>query len=140
VPHVLATSLYRDSSTDVLVERVDGSDWTVPFHNKNYRVLTDEQGCMLSATLPEYGVVIERRTDFNAAQYPLWPPHAAPPDGGYGASDVGIHAAQGHTLAGTLTRPLWREGIVGFRVGLTRPHSGPDSGVLLRQAAESWSH
>jgi pimeloyl-ACP methyl ester carboxylesterase len=106
VSHVLATSLYRDSPTDVLVERVDGTDWTVTFHNKSYHVLTDEHGCMLSATLPEYGVVIERRTDFNAAQYPLWPLYAAPPDGAYRASDVNIHAPQGHTLTGTLTTPL----------------------------------
>jgi hypothetical protein len=106
VSHVLATSLYRDSPTDVLVERVDGTDWTVTFHNKSYRVLTDEHGCMLSATLPEYGVVIERRTDFTVAQYPLWPPYAAPPDGAYLASDVSIHVPQGHTLAGTLTMPL----------------------------------
>ena len=106
VSHVLATSLYRDSATDVLVERVDARDWTVSFRNKSYRVLTDEHGCMLSATLPEYGVIIERRTDFTAAQYPLWPPYAAPPDGAYRASDVSIHAAQGHALAGTLTKPL----------------------------------
>jgi uncharacterized protein len=106
VSHVLATSLYRDSPTDVLVERVGATDWTVTFRNKSYRVLTDEHGCMLSATLPEYGVVIERRTDFTAAQYPLWPPYAAPPDGAYRASDVSIHAPQGHTLAGTLTTPL----------------------------------
>jgi dienelactone hydrolase len=106
VSHVLATSLYRDSPTDVLVERIDGTDWTVTFHNKSYRVLTDEHGCMLSATLPEYGVVIERRTGFNPAQYPLWPPYAAPPDGAYRTSDVSIHAPKGHTLTGTLTTPL----------------------------------
>jgi uncharacterized protein len=106
VSHVSATSLYRDSPTDVLVERVDATDWTVAFHNKSYRVLTDEHGCMLSATLPEYGVVIELRSDFAIAQYPLWPPNAAPPDGAYRASDVSIHAPQGHTLAGTLTTPL----------------------------------
>ncbi|HWG20579.1 MAG TPA: alpha/beta fold hydrolase [Terracidiphilus sp.] len=107
--HVLATSLYRDSPTDVLVERVDATDWTVTFRSKDYRVLTDEHGCMLSATLPEYGVVIERRTGFAAAQYPLGPPYAAPPDGAYRASDVSIHAPQGHTLAGTLTLPLHRK-------------------------------
>ena len=110
VSHILATSLYRDSPTDVVVERVDATDWTVTFRNKGYRVLTDEHGCMLFATLPEYGVVIERRTGFPAAQYPLWPPYAAPPDGAYRASGVSIdapqsQASQGHTLAGTLTMP-----------------------------------
>jgi hypothetical protein len=74
VSHVPATSLYRDSPTDILVERIDDTDWMVSFHDKRYRVLTDGQGCMLSATLPEFGVVIERRSEFNAAQYPLWPP------------------------------------------------------------------
>jgi pimeloyl-ACP methyl ester carboxylesterase len=106
VSHVLATSLYRDSPTDVLVEHIDDTDWSVTFHSKSYRVLTDEHGCMLSATLPEYGVVIERHVDFNAAQYPLWPPYAAPPDGAYRSSDVSMHAPQGHTLSGTLTTPL----------------------------------
>jgi dienelactone hydrolase len=106
ISHVLATSLYRDSPTDILVERVDSTDWTVTYRNKSYRMLTDEHGCMLSATLPEYGVVIERRANFTAAQYPLWPPYAAPPDSAYRASDVRIHAPQGHTLAGTLTTPL----------------------------------
>jgi dienelactone hydrolase len=106
VSHVLATSVYRDSPTDVLVERIDATDWTVAFRSKVYRVLTDDHGCMLSATLPEYGVVIERRSGFTAAQYPLWPPYAAPPDGAYRASDVSIRAPQGHTLAGTLTTPL----------------------------------
>jgi pimeloyl-ACP methyl ester carboxylesterase len=109
VSHVFATSLYRDSPTDILVERVDATDWTVTLRNKIYRVLTDGHGCMLSATLPEYGVVIERRTDFSAAQYPLWPPYAAPPDGAYRASDASIRAPQGHSLAGTLTMPLHGE-------------------------------
>jgi dienelactone hydrolase len=104
--NVVGTSLYRDSPTDILVERIDDRDWLVAFHNKSYRVLTDAQGCMLSATLPEYGVVIERRSEFSAAQYPLWPPYAAPPDGAYRATEVSIRAPQGHTLAGTLTRPL----------------------------------
>jgi uncharacterized protein len=106
VSNVLGTSLYRDSLTDILVERIDDTDWTVTFHNKSYRVLTDGQGCMLTATLPEYGVVIERRGEFNAAQYPLWPPYAAPPDGAYRAAEVSIQAPQGHILTGTLTRPL----------------------------------
>jgi uncharacterized protein len=105
VSHVLATSLYRDSPTDVLVERLDGVDWKVGFRGKTYQVLTDEHGCMLTASLPEYGIVIERRTDFAAAQYPLWPPYAAPPDGAYEAVEVRIAASQGHVLAGTLTRP-----------------------------------
>jgi hypothetical protein len=65
VSHLLATSLYRDSPNDILVERVDDTDWTVSFHNKKYRVLTDGQGCMLSATLPEYGVAAVRRFRVN---------------------------------------------------------------------------
>ncbi len=105
VSRVRTTSLYRDSPVDVLVQRIDATDWNVSFHNKTYRVLTDDRGCMLAATLPEYGIVIERRTNFFPAQYPLWPPYAAPPDGAYRASEAKIPTPQGLVLAGTLTRP-----------------------------------
>ncbi|MGA7312433.1 MAG: alpha/beta fold hydrolase [Silvibacterium sp.] len=103
--HVLATSLYRDSPVDVLVHKIDAVDWKVSFRNKTYRVLTDHEGCMLAATLPEYGVVIERRANFSQSQYPLWPPYAAPPDGAYAISEAKIPTPQGHVLAATLTRP-----------------------------------
>jgi pimeloyl-ACP methyl ester carboxylesterase len=109
ISHVRATSLYRNSPTDVVVERVDATDWTVSFHGKTYRVLTDVHGCMVSATLPEFGVVIERRIGFTAAHYPLWPPYASPPDAAYQASEVVIHAPQGHQLTGTLTMPVHRK-------------------------------
>ena len=98
-------SLYSDSRGDVLVERLDATDWVVSYHNKRYEVLTDEQGCMQAATLPEFGVVIERRAEFDARQYPLWAPYGAPPDGAYRAEEVSIRAPQGHTLVGTLTTP-----------------------------------
>ena len=60
---------------------------------------------MLAATLPDYGVVIERHPHFTADQYPLWGPYAAPPDGAYTAAEVSIPAPQGHVLVGTLTSP-----------------------------------
>jgi dienelactone hydrolase len=101
-----AASLYSDTRGEVLVERVDATDWVVSYHNKHYIVLTDEHGCMLAATLPDHGITIERRADFTADQYPRWPPYAAPPDGAYRAADVSIRAPQGHVLAGTLTTPL----------------------------------
>ncbi len=103
-------SLYSDSRGDVLVERLDAADWVVSYHNKRYDVLTDEQGCMLSAILPEHGVVIERRPDFQEEQYPLWPPDGAPPDGAYRAEEVRIPAPQGHILVGTLTTPAHGHG------------------------------
>ena len=98
-------SLYSDSRGDVLVERLDAVDWVISYHNKRYDVLTDAQGCMLSATLPEHGVVIERRETFREEQYPLWAPYGAPPDGAYKAEEVRISAPQGHSLVGTLTTP-----------------------------------
>jgi len=101
-------SLFRDSRSDVEVTRVDSTDWIVSCHRKRYEVLTDRLGRMLSATLPEFGVTIERREGFGAERYPLWPPNSSPPDGGYGASDVSIRAPQGHVLAGTLTIPSAR--------------------------------
>ncbi len=98
-------SLYSDSRGEVLVERLDATDWVVSYHNKRFEVLTDAQGCMLSATLPEHGVVIERRENFREEQYPVWAPYAAPPDGAYKAEEVKISASQGHILVGTLTTP-----------------------------------
>jgi uncharacterized protein len=106
ISHVLATSLYRDSTTDVLVERVDAVDWKVSFRNKTYQVLTDDHGCMLAATLPEFGIVVERRANFSQAQYRLSPPNAALPDSGYEVSEVKIPAPHGIVLAGTVTQPM----------------------------------
>jgi len=77
----------------------------ISYQDKKYLALTDDRGCLLSATLPDYGVVIERRTGFSESQYPLWAPYAAPPDHAYAARDVSIRAPQGHTLAGTFTVP-----------------------------------
>jgi hypothetical protein len=98
-------SLYSDSRSDITVQRVDPTDWVVGYQDRKYLVLTDDHGCMLSATLPDYGVVIERRTGFSESTYPAWPPYAAPPDHAYAAQDVAIRAEQGHVLAGTLTAP-----------------------------------
>lgn len=109
VSHVAATSLYRDSPTDVIVQQIDAEDWTVSFRSKTYQVLTDDHGCMLAAALPEYGLVIERHSEFSPTKYPLWPPYAAPPDGAYQASEVKIPAPQGHVLTGTLTQPRANE-------------------------------
>jgi dienelactone hydrolase len=107
---ISAASLFSSSHGEVIVERVDATGWIVSYHNKRYLVLTDDHGCMISATLPEHGVVIERRAEFAAAQYPSWAPHAAPPDGAYRAADVKIPAPQGHVLAGTFTTPLHSNG------------------------------
>jgi uncharacterized protein len=101
-----AANLYRESRSTVEVERVDTTDWVVRYSDKHYLVLTDEQGCMLAATLPDFGIVVERRTGFGADQYPLWAPYGAPPDGAYHATEVSIPAPQGHVLAATLTTPL----------------------------------
>jgi pimeloyl-ACP methyl ester carboxylesterase len=99
-------SLFTDTHADLLVNRLDATNWIVSVHNKRYEVLTDENGCMEAAILPDYGVVIERRSYFPVDQYPLWAPYAAPPDGAYRAVDVSIDAPQGRVLAGTLTTPL----------------------------------
>jgi dienelactone hydrolase len=105
VSRIPGASLYSDARSDVSVERLDSTDWVVRNRDKRYQVLTDPRGCMLAATLPEYGVTIERRSEFSPARYPLWTPYAAPPDGAYRTIEVRIPAPQGHTLAGTLTVP-----------------------------------
>jgi pimeloyl-ACP methyl ester carboxylesterase len=102
---ISAGSLFSDSRPEITVRRLGSTDWTVGYQDKTYLVLTDEQGCMLSATMPEYGLIIERRVGFSPKDYPLWPPYAAPPDGAYLADEARIRAPQGHTLAGTLTVP-----------------------------------
>jgi alpha-beta hydrolase superfamily lysophospholipase len=100
-----ATSLYRDTHAFVTVERIDATDWRLSSGGKRYDVLTDAEGRMLSATLPDYGVTIERRIGFMPAAYPPWPAYAPPPDGAYRADSVRIAAPEGHSLAATLTVP-----------------------------------
>ena len=76
---VTASNLYHETRGEVLVERVDATDWVVTYNSKRYEVLSDERGCMMAATLPDHGITIERRANFAADRYPLWPPNAAPP-------------------------------------------------------------
>jgi uncharacterized protein len=106
---IVGASLFSDSRAEVTVKRIDATDWVVGYQDKTYLVLTDENGCMLEATMPDYGVVIQRRVGFSVNDYPLWPPYAAPPDGAYHAENVSIRAPQGHVLAGTLTVPNSKE-------------------------------
>ncbi len=104
-------SLYSDSRVEITVERVDPTDWVVGSQDKKYLVLTDEHGCMLSATMPDYRVVIERHPNFSASNYRLWPPYSAPPDDAYRAQDVRVRAPQGHVLAATFTVPAHNDRI-----------------------------
>jgi uncharacterized protein len=104
-------SLFSDSRPDITVERVDPTDWVVGYQNKKYLVLTNEHGCMLSATIPDYGVVIERRASYSENNYLPWPPYSTPPDNAYTAQDVSIRAPQGHVLAGTFTVPAHKDSI-----------------------------
>ena len=103
---VPAASLFSTASGDVAVERIDATDWTVAYHSKKYLVLADAAGCLVSASLPDFGVTIERRSSFPPNDYTLWPPYAAPPDRAYAVSSVTVPASGGATLAGRLTRPL----------------------------------
>jgi uncharacterized protein len=120
---IVAASLYSDTRSEVGVEREDTTDWVVSYRDKRYQVLTDGRGCMLAATLPAYGVTIERHQGFASSEYPLWTEYGAPPDRAYRASEVKIAAPQGHVLAGTLTEPL-RKGPVPAAVLITglSPH------------------
>jgi pimeloyl-ACP methyl ester carboxylesterase len=104
-------SLFSDSRPEITVERVDPTDWVVGYQDRKYLVLTNEHGCMLSATLPGYGVVIERRASYSENDYLPWLPYSAPPDKAYSAQDVRIRAPQGHVLAGTFTVPVHKDNI-----------------------------
>jgi len=106
-----AASLFSAARGTIEVERVDATDWVVSYHNKRYEAATNERGDLLAATLPDYGVTIERRDRFAPDRYPIWPANEAPPDGAYRAIEVRIPCPQGHVLAGTLTLPRrFREG------------------------------
>lgn len=102
---IAGASMYSASRGEITVERLAPTDWVVSYQDKKYLVLTDERGCMLSAAMPDYGVVIERRASFAEDNYRPWPPYGAPPDNAYWVQDVSVPAPQGHTLAGTLTVP-----------------------------------
>lgn len=134
-------SLYSDSRADITVERIDPTDWVIGYQDKKYLVLTDEHGCMLSATMPDYGVAIERRTGFSESGYPPWPPYSAPPDRAYGAQEVSIHAPQGHVLAGTFTVPA-HDGRIAAAVLITglSPHernNGDAPWMIFRDIADA---
>jgi len=105
VAHIPAASLFSSVRGDAVVERLDATDWKVTYHNKRYLALTDRAGCLVAASLPDYGVTIERRLDFPRSAYPLWSAYGAPPDGAYTAQEVSIPSPKGHVLAGTLTLP-----------------------------------
>jgi dienelactone hydrolase len=109
--HLPGASLYNDSRSDITVERVSDRDWVLRYQDKKYLVLTDEKGCMISAALPDYGVTIEWRAQFRAADYVAWPPYGAPPEGSYRAIEVSIPAPQGHVLSGTLTIPAGKDNV-----------------------------
>ncbi|HEX3465804.1 MAG TPA: alpha/beta fold hydrolase [Candidatus Elarobacter sp.] len=102
IPIVEVTGWQRQSA---IVDRDFGDTWRVRVGVKRYTVVTDRDGCVASATLPDYAVSIVRRTSFDRRAYTLWPFFTAPPDGAYTAEDVRIPAPAGHVLAGTLTLP-----------------------------------
>lgn len=98
-------SPYSEYASAVQVEKLDERSWKLTYRDRQYDVVTDENGCMSAASLSAYGVVIEKRPSFERGAYPLFAPYAAPPGGAYTASDVSIPAPEGHVLAGTLTVP-----------------------------------
>lgn len=102
---IRGASLYRDAVTSVSVERIDSTDWVITCNHKRYLALTDAHGDLLSATLPDYGVVIERRIPFRPSDYPLWGSDDPAPGSRYRAEAARIAAPAGHVLAGTLTVP-----------------------------------
>jgi len=138
---VPASSLFSSASGDVAVARIGSTDWTVSYHHKTYLVSTDADGCVVTASLPDFGVTIERRSSFSASAYPMWPPYAAPPDRAYSSTSVKIPAANGAVLAGTLTRPMHEKATPGavLITGLS-PHernNGQPPWMPLRDIADA---
>ena len=134
---------FEDLSGTIEVRRIDSTDWTVSYHNKRYLVLTDDRGCMLAATLPEHGVVIESQPSFKRGDYPLWAPYGAPPDKIYSAKEVRIQAPQGHTLVGTLTLPngfgRFPAAVLITGLGKNNRNNGPPPYMPFRDMADSLS-
>ncbi|MGH9702974.1 MAG: alpha/beta hydrolase family protein [Candidatus Acidiferrales bacterium] len=141
ISRIPGASLYGAARPEIAVERLDPTDWVVGYQDRKYLVLTNDQGCLLSASLPEYGVTIERRANFSADQYPFWSPYSAPPDQVYRAQDVSIRAAQDHVLAGTFTVPT-HNGSMAAAVLITglSPHernNGAAPWMLFRDIADA---
>lgn len=141
VPIVEITGWQRESA---IVDRDFGPTWRVRVGVKRYRAVTDRDGCVASATMPDYALSIERRGSFDPHAYALWPFFTAPPDGAYTAEDVRIPAPAGHVLAGTLTVPAHRAARVPGVVMITgiSPHDrdeGPGQLRVFRDVADSLS-
>jgi uncharacterized protein len=139
VPVVEVTGWQRATA---IVDRDFGDTWRVRVGVKRYTVVTSRDGCVASATMPDYAVTIERRASFAARAYALWPFFTAPPDGAYTAEEVRIPAPAGHVLAGTLTLPRHRAGPVAAAVMITgiSPHDrdeGPGQLRVFRDVADA---
>ena len=132
IPLTLASSWQR---ANAMVDRGLANAWTVRVGAKKYDVLAGAGGCMLSATMPDYGVTIEHRDRFAARDYPLWPLFQAPPDGAYDAREVRITAPAGYTLAGTLTLPHHRTRRLPAAITITgiSPHDRDEGPGTLRE-------
>ena len=138
VPLTLAANWQR---ANAIVDRRDATTWMVRLGPKRYDVLTDGAGCVLTATMPDYGVTIEHRATFSPREYPLWPLFQAPPDGAYEAREVRIPAPAGYTLAGTLTLPHHRSKPLAAAIMITgiSPHDrdeGPGTLRVFRDLAD----
>ncbi|HTD36750.1 MAG TPA: alpha/beta fold hydrolase, partial [Candidatus Limnocylindrales bacterium] len=131
VPVVEVIGWKRDSA---IVDRDFGPTWRVRVGVKRYTVVTDRDGCVASATMPDYAVAIERRSSFDARAYAPWPFFTAPADGAYTAEDVRIPAPAGHVLAGTLTLPAHRAARLPAAVMITgiSPHDRDEGPGQLR--------
>ena len=102
-------SLTEPALREMVVERRSATDWSATLGERHYEIATDANGCLMAATLPEYGLTFER-LNLPPTSFPAWPRYGAPPDGAYSAQEVRIVAPEGHTLAGTLTLPAHASG------------------------------
>lgn len=106
ITNVTVGSFYRAGTEVISVARTSETRWQFDIHHKHYMVVTDGRGNMLAATLPEFGVVIERRSDFKLSQFQPWPVNGAPAGGPYRAKQISISRPTGPAISGTLTLPL----------------------------------
>jgi uncharacterized protein len=109
--YIHGASPFSDSIANLTVHRTGPTDWVVVERGKRYEVASDANGCVLSASMPAYGVVFERRAKFSREIYPAWPLYGTPPDNPYRALQVRIPSLAGHVLAGTLTLPRKRKAL-----------------------------
>lgn len=116
----------------------------VDLQGMHYEIQLDKRGSIEAASLPAYGVRIQRVASLRASAYRLEPLLDAPTGAPYTATEVRVPARAGHVLAGTLTLPQGGENRKAVVVlitgsGQNNRNNGGSPSVPFRQIADGLS-